>query len=311
MGAPRAAPPSPTLLLLLLLGPAVRAAPRDGALGACPLPCPAVPRLLRSAVRSLGPAQRDADEMSRDQALLFLFAMHDHDRSGQLDGLELLQLLGAVLTQGGEGRPSPEAVRAGVRAPRGPCVELRSHRVPIRSRPRRWPRWWTELWSSGTAAGTDCWTPPSCCCPPRHGNPREETALPSRGRWRGTSGSRKGCPLWGRRRRGWTRGRAAPQRGRVCGGTAVSRETPRPGPPWKRTRRRNWRRPLRTESSGLSPPRRRHPPPWKNPGRCRRCKGLQRFPAPRLWGLRDPHVPPPPQRDRWDGGGFGTLELAL
>ncbi|XP_010725211.1 cell growth regulator with EF hand domain protein 1 [Meleagris gallopavo] len=45
-------------------------------------------------------------------ALLFLFAMHDHDRSGQLDGLELLQLLGAVLTQGGAGRPSSEAVAA-------------------------------------------------------------------------------------------------------------------------------------------------------------------------------------------------------
>uniref|UniRef100_A0A8C9GAF3 EF-hand domain-containing protein n=1 Tax=Pavo cristatus TaxID=9049 RepID=A0A8C9GAF3_PAVCR len=126
MRAPREAPPPPPLLLLLLLlGPAARAAPRDGVLRyglrggragsgrgtgtvRAPLPGPAVPRLLRSAVRSLGPPQRDADEMTREQALLFLFAMHDHDRSGQLDGLELLQLLGAVLTQGGAGRPSSE-----------------------------------------------------------------------------------------------------------------------------------------------------------------------------------------------------------
>ncbi|XP_072188736.1 cell growth regulator with EF hand domain protein 1 isoform X2 [Excalfactoria chinensis] len=119
----REAPPPPLLLLLLLLGAAVRAAPRDGvlrpeppaAVGMHPDPLspePSALQLLRSAVRSLGPPQRDADEMTRDQALLFLFAMHDHDRSGQLDGLELLQLLGAVLTQGGEGRPSPEAVAA-------------------------------------------------------------------------------------------------------------------------------------------------------------------------------------------------------
>ncbi|KAI6059765.1 Cell growth regulator with EF hand domain protein 1 [Aix galericulata] len=48
--------------------------------------------------------------MTREQALLYLFALYDHDRSGRLDGLELLQLLGAVLAQGGTGQPSPEAV---------------------------------------------------------------------------------------------------------------------------------------------------------------------------------------------------------
>ncbi|KAM6407355.1 cell growth regulator with EF hand domain protein 1 [Pluvialis apricaria] len=50
--------------------------------------------------------------MTRDQALLYLFALHDHDRSGRLDGLELLQLLGAVLAQRDGGRPHPEAVAA-------------------------------------------------------------------------------------------------------------------------------------------------------------------------------------------------------
>ncbi|XP_065586673.1 cell growth regulator with EF hand domain protein 1 [Cyrtonyx montezumae] len=124
MRAPRATPSPPLLLLrLLLLGPALRAAPRDGTLrsespavvGTDAGPDPLSPehpalQLLRSAVRSLGPSRRDVDEMTREQALLFLFAMHDHDRSGQLDRLELLQLLGAVLAQGGAGQPSPEAV---------------------------------------------------------------------------------------------------------------------------------------------------------------------------------------------------------
>nr|XP_021137372.1 cell growth regulator with EF hand domain protein 1 [Columba livia] len=49
--------------------------------------------------------------MTREQALLYLFVLHDHDRSGHLDGLELLQLLGAVLAQDG-GRPDPDVVAA-------------------------------------------------------------------------------------------------------------------------------------------------------------------------------------------------------
>ncbi|XP_035177403.1 cell growth regulator with EF hand domain protein 1 [Oxyura jamaicensis] len=118
MGTPRAAP-----LLLLLLLPAAWAAPRDGGHrsevppatrpdpGPDPLsPEPPALQLLRSAVRSLGQPEQDAEDMTREQALLYLFALHDHDRSGLLDGLELLQLLGAVLAQGGRGQPSPEAV---------------------------------------------------------------------------------------------------------------------------------------------------------------------------------------------------------
>ncbi|XP_014801851.1 PREDICTED: cell growth regulator with EF hand domain protein 1 [Calidris pugnax] len=79
--------------------------------GACP-PQPAAPRLLRSAVRSLGPPSRDAESLSREQALLYLFALHDHDRSGRLDGLELLELLGAVLERRDGGRPDAQAVAA-------------------------------------------------------------------------------------------------------------------------------------------------------------------------------------------------------
>ncbi|XP_064911464.1 cell growth regulator with EF hand domain protein 1 isoform X1 [Columba livia] len=110
--------------LMLLLVPAVQAAPRAGGhrpeaptaprLDPGPDPLspepPALP-LLRSAVRSLGPPEQDAEAMTREQALLYLFVLHDHDRSGHLDGLELLQLLGAVLAQDG-GRPDPDVVAA-------------------------------------------------------------------------------------------------------------------------------------------------------------------------------------------------------
>lgn len=43
-------------------------------------------------------------------ALLYLFVLHDHDRSGCLDGLELLQLLGTVLAQRDGGQPDPNMV---------------------------------------------------------------------------------------------------------------------------------------------------------------------------------------------------------
>ncbi|XP_065487938.1 cell growth regulator with EF hand domain protein 1 [Caloenas nicobarica] len=114
------------LLVALLLLPlsAVRAAPRAGGhrpeaptaprLDPGPDPLspepPALP-LLRSAVQSLGPPERDAEAMTREQALLYLFVLHDHDRSGHLDGLELLQLLGAVLAQD-QGRLDPDMVAA-------------------------------------------------------------------------------------------------------------------------------------------------------------------------------------------------------
>ncbi|XP_068025962.1 cell growth regulator with EF hand domain protein 1 [Melanerpes formicivorus] len=62
--------------------------------------------LLRNVARSLGlPPEWDAEAMTREQVLLFLFVLHDHDRSRQLDGLELLQLLGTVLAQQEGGWP--------------------------------------------------------------------------------------------------------------------------------------------------------------------------------------------------------------
>ncbi|XP_030324734.1 cell growth regulator with EF hand domain protein 1 isoform X2 [Calypte anna] len=68
------------------------------------------PTLLQSAVQSLGLPEQDPEAMTREQALLYLFVLHDHDRSGCLDGLELLQLLGTVLAQRDGGQPGAEAV---------------------------------------------------------------------------------------------------------------------------------------------------------------------------------------------------------
>ncbi|XP_021400824.2 cell growth regulator with EF hand domain protein 1 [Lonchura striata] len=112
------------LLLLLLLGPAAWAAPRAGtnrpeppvATAVDPYPDPLSPEspallLLWSAVRSLGPLEQDVEAMTREQALLYLFVLHDHDQSRRLDGLELLQLLGTVLAQAG-GQPDPDMVAA-------------------------------------------------------------------------------------------------------------------------------------------------------------------------------------------------------
>ncbi|CAN8205216.1 unnamed protein product [Coccothraustes coccothraustes] len=114
----------PVMLLLLLLGPAAWAAPRAGtnrpeppvAAIVDPYPNPLSPEppallLLWSAVRSLGLPEQDVQAMTREQALLYLFVLHDHDQSRHLDGLELLQLLGTVLAQAG-GQPDPDMVAA-------------------------------------------------------------------------------------------------------------------------------------------------------------------------------------------------------
>ncbi|XP_061317242.1 cell growth regulator with EF hand domain protein 1 isoform X2 [Pezoporus flaviventris] len=100
------------LLLLLLLVPGARAAPQGG--GHRPED-PAAMRLdpdfdlfslelptlllLQSTVQSLAMLEQDVEALTREQVLLYLFVLHDHDRNGHLDGLELLQLLGTVLAQ--------------------------------------------------------------------------------------------------------------------------------------------------------------------------------------------------------------------
>ncbi|XP_064364222.1 cell growth regulator with EF hand domain protein 1 [Dromaius novaehollandiae] len=107
-------------LLALLLLPAAGAAPRDGlhrpepppAVGLEPGEDPLSPEvpvlgLLRSAAERLGPPEPG---LTPEQALLYLLALHDHDGSGRLDGLELLRLLSEALARGDAGRPAPDAV---------------------------------------------------------------------------------------------------------------------------------------------------------------------------------------------------------
>ncbi|XP_068792673.1 cell growth regulator with EF hand domain protein 1 [Struthio camelus] len=112
----------PAALLALLL-PAAWAAPQDGlhrpdpppAMGLDPGEDPLSPegpalRLLWSAAERLRPPEPAAADLTREQALLYLLALHDHDRSRRLDGLELLQLLSQEAPAAAAQRPGPEAV---------------------------------------------------------------------------------------------------------------------------------------------------------------------------------------------------------
>ncbi|XP_053106962.1 cell growth regulator with EF hand domain protein 1 [Hemicordylus capensis] len=82
----------PATLLLLLLVPASWAAPpQDGP-----------KRALQDYLKNVGQLGRDAGAMAREPGL---FALHDEDRSGRLDGLELLQLLSEALSQQAGGPP--------------------------------------------------------------------------------------------------------------------------------------------------------------------------------------------------------------
>ncbi|XP_028927458.1 cell growth regulator with EF hand domain protein 1 [Ornithorhynchus anatinus] len=100
----------PPLLLLLFPSPG-QTAPKDGGLRpdaaewAKPLPDPFQPgqeqlRPLQTYLKGLEQAAGDPEHMGREQVLLYLLALHDYDQSGRLDGLELLDLLGAVLAPG-------------------------------------------------------------------------------------------------------------------------------------------------------------------------------------------------------------------
>uniref|UniRef100_A0AC11AQZ7 Cell growth regulator with EF-hand domain 1 n=1 Tax=Ovis aries TaxID=9940 RepID=A0AC11AQZ7_SHEEP len=104
-----------TLLLLLL--PLSQAAPKDGTMRLdpeaqhLPLPNPFEPgqeqlRLLQSYLKGLERMEEEPENMSREQVLLYLFALHDYDQSGQLDGLELLSMLTAALAPGASDSPT-------------------------------------------------------------------------------------------------------------------------------------------------------------------------------------------------------------
>ncbi|KAM6221111.1 cell growth regulator with EF hand domain protein 1 [Rhynchocyon petersi] len=96
------------LVLLVLLLPLGQTAPKEGAIRPKPdvlqqpLPNPFLPgeeqlHLLQSYLKGLERMEEEPEHMSREQVLLYLFALYDYDQSGQLDGLELLSMLTAAL----------------------------------------------------------------------------------------------------------------------------------------------------------------------------------------------------------------------
>ncbi|XP_004839222.1 cell growth regulator with EF hand domain protein 1 [Heterocephalus glaber] len=105
------------LMLPLLLPTLGQAAPKDGAarqdleVQPQPLPNPFHPgpeqlRVLQNHLKGLEQVEEDLEHMNREQVLLYLFALHDYDQSGQLDGLELLSMLTAALAPGAANFPA-------------------------------------------------------------------------------------------------------------------------------------------------------------------------------------------------------------
>ncbi|XP_005400508.1 PREDICTED: cell growth regulator with EF hand domain protein 1 [Chinchilla lanigera] len=105
------------LMLLILLPTLAHAAPKDGAtrqdidMQPQPLSNPFQPgpeqlRVLQHHLKGLERMDEDPEHMNREQVLLYLFALHDYDQSGQLDGLELLSMLTAALAPGAANFPA-------------------------------------------------------------------------------------------------------------------------------------------------------------------------------------------------------------
>ncbi|KAL6044005.1 hypothetical protein STEG23_008377 [Scotinomys teguina] len=99
------------LMLPLLLLPLGHAAPKDGAARLDPevqqslmpnpfQPAPEQLQHLQNYLKGLKRMEEDPEHMDREQVLLYLFALHDDDQNGQLDGLELLSMLTAALAPG-------------------------------------------------------------------------------------------------------------------------------------------------------------------------------------------------------------------
>ena len=203
-------------------------------------------------------------------ALLFLFAMHDHDRSGQLDGLELLQLLGAVLTQGGAGRPSSEAVRAGVRAPRGPCAELRSHCVPIYSRPPQVAALVDRALEQRDRSGDGLLDPPELLLPaPAWGPPRGGGAALEE-RAEGHVGEQEGIPAVGEETLGGDAGTSSPPEGQVLrrdgGVQAEGQGIPEVGAPLEEDETAESETVIEDREPRVEPPEAPASPAWGDPG---------------------------------------------
>uniref|UniRef100_A0A2K6N0F0 Cell growth regulator with EF hand domain protein 1 n=2 Tax=Rhinopithecus bieti TaxID=61621 RepID=A0A2K6N0F0_RHIBE len=108
-------------VLILLLLPTGQAAPKDGVTRPDSevqhqlLPNPFQPGreqlgLLQSYLKGLERTEVQPEHLSREQVFLYLFALHDYDQSGQLDGLELLSMLTAALAPGAANSPTTNPV---------------------------------------------------------------------------------------------------------------------------------------------------------------------------------------------------------
>ncbi|KAL8184189.1 UNVERIFIED_CONTAM: hypothetical protein K2H54_008606 [Gekko kuhli] len=109
------------LATLLLILPVSWAAPKDGSKRLetlndswdHPILNPLHPgkenvRMLQDYLKNVGQVERDADTMTREQALLLLFALHDYDKSGRLDGLEFMRLLSELVEEQAKRQPLPD-----------------------------------------------------------------------------------------------------------------------------------------------------------------------------------------------------------
>ncbi|XP_060107101.1 cell growth regulator with EF hand domain protein 1 [Heteronotia binoei] len=106
------------LATLLLILPISWAAPKDGSKRPetlndsrnHPILNPLHPgkenvRMLQDYLRNVGQIEKDADIMTREQALLLLFALHDYDKSGRLDGLEFMRMLSELVEEQAKRQP--------------------------------------------------------------------------------------------------------------------------------------------------------------------------------------------------------------
>uniref|UniRef100_A0ACB8G9V5 Uncharacterized protein n=2 Tax=Sphaerodactylus townsendi TaxID=933632 RepID=A0ACB8G9V5_9SAUR len=111
------------LAALLLILPVSWAAPKDGSKRPetlndsrdHPILNPLHPgkenvRMLQDYLKNVGQVEKDADAMTREQALLLLFALHDYDKSGRLDGLEFMRLLSELAAGQAKRQPVPDLV---------------------------------------------------------------------------------------------------------------------------------------------------------------------------------------------------------
>eukprot|EP00079_Xenopus_tropicalis_P013912 XP_002943516.2 PREDICTED: cell growth regulator with EF hand domain protein 1 [Xenopus tropicalis] len=66
--------------------------------------------LLQGYLKEKDPLETNASNLRREKAILHLFLLHDYDKSGCLDGLELMQLLSGILSHASQGEPTHESV---------------------------------------------------------------------------------------------------------------------------------------------------------------------------------------------------------